>query len=218
MYLESISLRNFRCYGDIPVKLTLEPGTNAFVGTNGAGKTAALEAFKRLFSPVASDRQLRRSDIHFGPGEDALGLEERELVIDAVFAFSDADGGATVFNDLFFSATDKALKVRLILEGRYQRSESIEDNIEVKLYSVNTTDDVPFGPDDERKSPLGGRATQYAQLIYIPADLSPKFPPVLRRVLGLIFWPYAACFSSASWLANSLGVRLPSEECGRCVL
>lgn len=211
MYLESISLRNFRCYGDIPVKLTLKPGTNAFVGTNGAGKTAALEAFKRLFSPVASDRQLRRSDIHFGPGEDALGLEERELVIDAVFAFSDADGGATVFNDLFFSATDKALKVRLILEGRYQRSESIEDNIEVKLYSVNTTDDVPFGPDDERKSPLGGRATQYAQLIYIPAhrDSRGVSQHALANVLQRLEW-------SADWTdetkTTSLGFAKQLEE------
>lgn len=211
MYLESISIRNFRCYGDVPVKLTLKPGTNAFVGTNGAGKTAALEALKRMFSPVASDRQLRRSDVHFGPGEDALGLNERELVIDAVFAFSDADAGATVFNDLFFSATDKALKVRLILEGRYQRSESIEDNIEVKLYSVNTTDDVPFGPDDERKSHLGGRATPYAQLVYIPAhrDSRGVSQHALANVLQRLEW-------SADWTeetkATSLGFAKQLEQ------
>lgn len=50
-----------------------------------------------------------------------------------------------------------------------------------------------------------------------PIDLSPKFPPALGRVLGLML-PYAACYSSASFTANSLGVRLPREECGRSVL
>jgi hypothetical protein len=49
-------------------------------------------------------------------------------------------------------------------------------------------------------------------------DLSPKFPPILRRVLGLMFGLYAASLSSASLVANSLGVRLPSEECGRWLL
>ena len=34
----------------------------------------------------------------------------------------------------------------------------------------------------------------------------------------LLHRPYAACFSSASFVANSLGVRLPSEECGLWLL
>ncbi|MBE1710933.1 MULTISPECIES: ATP-dependent nuclease [Mesorhizobium] len=169
MYIESLTIRNFRCYGDVPVKIDLLPGTNAFVGTNGSGKTAALEAVKRLFSPLASERQIRRSDIHFGLGEDALTLQRREVVIDIVFGFSAAEPGVSAFNDLFFNAADSSLKVRIVLEALYVRSESNEDNIEIKTYSVNTTENVPFGPDDERKSPLGNRTTQYAEVVYIPA-------------------------------------------------
>lgn len=44
-------------------------------------------------------------------------------------------------------------------------------------------------------------------------DLRPIFPPVFRRVLG---FNLASCgqFSMAIFIANSLGVILPSEECG----
>jgi putative ATP-dependent endonuclease of OLD family len=169
MHIEKISLRNFRCFGDTRVNIPINTGVTGFVGDNGAGKSSALEALKRLFSPVSSEKKLRKSDVHFGHGEDSQSVDEREIVIDVVFGFSDPDAIPHVFNDIFFDSDDQSLKVRLLLEGNYIKSESHEDDIEVKLYTVRTLDDVPFGPDDERKTPLRGRPTEFAELVYIPA-------------------------------------------------
>ncbi|NCQ24427.1 MAG: hypothetical protein COW54_09985 [Rhodobacteraceae bacterium CG17_big_fil_post_rev_8_21_14_2_50_63_15] len=169
MHIEKISLRNFRCFGDTSVSIPINSGVSGFVGDNGAGKSSALEALKRLFSSVSSERKLRKSDVHFGHGEDSQEVDEREVVIDVVFGFSDPDAIPHVFSDIFFDSADQSLKVRLRLEANYKKSESHEDDIEVKLYTVRTLDDVPFGPDDERKTPLRGRPTQFAELVYIPA-------------------------------------------------
>lgn len=168
MHIESLSLRNFKCFGDTPTKIQMRPGITGFVGDNGSGKTSALEALKKLFSPVSSERQLQKSDVHFGHGEDSQSITEREIVIDVVFGFSHPNDTSHVFNDIFFNTDDESLKVRLILEGHYKRSESYEDDIEVKLYSVQTLDELPFGPDDERKIPLRS-TTQFAEFVYIPA-------------------------------------------------
>lgn len=169
MHIEKISLRNFRCFGDTSVSIPINRGVSGFVGDNGAGKSSALEALKRLFSPVSSERKIRKSDVHFGHGEDSQKVDEREIVIDVVFGFSNPDSIPHVFSDIFFDSADQSLKVRLLLEANYKKSESHEDDIEVKLYTVRTLDDVPFGPDDERKTPLRGRPTQFAELVYIPA-------------------------------------------------
>ena len=169
MHIESISLRNFKCFGNVATKIAISAGITGFVGDNGAGKTSALEALKRLFSPVASERYLRRSDVHFGVGEDSNTITDREVVIDVVFNFKNSSAIPHLFNDIFFDAGDQTLKVRLVLEGHYVKSESYEDEIDIKLYTVRTLDDVPFGPDDERKIPTRGRSTQFAELVYIPA-------------------------------------------------
>lgn len=103
MHIESISLRNFRCFGDDPVKIGVNTHVKGVVGDNWAGKSSALDALKRLFSHVALERLFHRSDVHFGSGEDSHSVDVREHVVEVVFAFDDPDQLPHVLKCQFFS-------------------------------------------------------------------------------------------------------------------
>lgn len=70
MYIESLRLRNFRCFGDEGETITFDPSLTAIVGANGAGKTAIIAALLKLFGTRVEDRRLVREDVHFGPLEE----------------------------------------------------------------------------------------------------------------------------------------------------
>lgn len=73
MYIESLRLRNFRCFGDQGAVITFDPTLTAIVGANGAGKTAIIGALLKLFGTRSEDRRLVREDVHFGPSEEPGG-------------------------------------------------------------------------------------------------------------------------------------------------
>jgi len=199
MHIESISIRNFRCFGNTATKTSINSGVTGLVGDNGAGKSAVLEALKRLFSPIVAERRIQKADVHFGYGEDSQSIDERELVIDVVFGFTKPDTIPHVFNDIFFNAKDKSLKVRIALECLYKRSESFEDD------------------DDERKTPLRGRATQFAELVYIPAHRDSlgvtrhALKNVLKRIERSADWDQATKDKSRKF-AQDLEASLNAEK------
>lgn len=69
MYIEQLSLTNFRCFGPGATTIDLMPGLTAFIGVNGAGKTAVLQALQRLFGITGEQRRLRRQDFHVPAAE-----------------------------------------------------------------------------------------------------------------------------------------------------
>src|SRR4051812_41226262 len=87
MHIESVTLRNFRCFGENPTAVTLGQDLTALIGANGAGKSAFIEALRRLFGITREERTLSRTDVHFGPSEKPDTVESREVVIDVVLAF-----------------------------------------------------------------------------------------------------------------------------------
>jgi putative ATP-dependent endonuclease of OLD family len=92
MYIEELSLANFRCFGPAGATIDLTPGLTAFVGVNGAGKTAVLQALQRLFGITGEQRRLRRQDFHVPTAEPAAPAQ-RTLVLEATLAFPELDAG-----------------------------------------------------------------------------------------------------------------------------
>lgn len=76
MFIERLSLTNFRCFGPEATSVDLASGLTTFVGVNGAGKTALMQALQRLFGVTGDQRRLRRQDFHVPSTELIAPLQE----------------------------------------------------------------------------------------------------------------------------------------------
>jgi putative ATP-dependent endonuclease of OLD family len=173
MHLEQIRVSNFRCFGPTPETITFDPGVTAFVGTNGAGKTAVMQALLRLFGVAHEQRRLRRQDFHI-PLDEETPPKERSLFIEAILAFPELDTGDAVASSTipeFFKhmATDDNghLKCRLYLKATWNDDGSLEGSIDWKLWAVRTL--APVFNEENECQEVRALDRSRVQLIYVPA-------------------------------------------------
>ena len=191
MHIESVTLQNFRCFKNVTI--TLGPEVTVLIGANGAGKSAFIEALRRLFGVTTAERRMTRADVYFGHGETPESVQQREVVIDVVLAFPELREGdddaarSTVprfLSELAASTLESGLKARLRLEALWQRRESYADDLETAVYWVTTMEsDVPFGEEDEAsldKRSTRGRSP--VRIVHIPATRDGA--AVTRHALG----------------------------------
>ena len=121
MKIETLTIKNFRCFGPEPETLTLESCVTAMVGGNGAGKTAALQALARLFGVSSAQRQFQTRDFHLRLGETEL-ISGATLAIECVLSFPELDGldddvvtdsVPDFFNHMAATGPDEPLKARI---------------------------------------------------------------------------------------------------------
>ena len=170
MFIERLILTNFRCFGPEPRSIDLASGLTAFVGVNGAGKTAVMQALQRLFGVTGDQRRLRRQDFHV-PVAEAAPARQRAFVIEAILAFPelDAEGGDNAAVPEFFHqmAADDAgrLKCRLRLQATWTDDGSLDGAIEQKFWAIRTFGDFTEADCIELKAIDRARI----QMIYVPA-------------------------------------------------
>ena len=148
MKIESIILRNFRCFADSPVTVELAEDLTALVGANGSGKTALLTALTRLFGTTQNMRTIRRSDFHVPPGGATDDPSSVELSIEVVLIFPELSGGAETsnsvapaFNHMIVDSPGGDPFCRLRLEARWTDDGTIEGHVEQDLYWILTVED-----------------------------------------------------------------------------
>jgi predicted ATP-dependent endonuclease of OLD family len=90
MFLERLTLTNFRCFGPTETTIGFTQGVTAFVGANGAGKTVVMQALQRLFGVTGDQRRIRRQDFHV-PASEEIEPQQRSFVLEAVLAFPELD-------------------------------------------------------------------------------------------------------------------------------
>lgn len=177
MVLEKVILTNFRCFGPVPHTINFVPGMTAFVGGNGSGKTAAMQALLRLFGVTNDQRRIRRQDFHVPVAEgDTPG--QRNLVVEVILGFPELQVGDTVFGPAvpeFFQqmAADEngMLKCRLRLEASWSDDGSLDGAIDTKLMAVRTMDET-FEETDCSDMKAIDRAR--IQMVYVPAVRDPN--------------------------------------------
>ncbi len=204
MYIEQLILTNFRCFGPASTTIDLTSGLTTFVGVNGAGKTAVLQALQRLFGITGDQRHLRRQDFHV-PGAEPMAPFQRTLVLEAILAFPELDArgaNAGAIPEFFQQmAADHAgrLKCRLRLEATWTDDGSLEGTVEQKYWAVRA-----FGPFAEGdRIELKALDRTRIQMIYVPAsrDGASQVTAFLRgRLWRAINW--------------SLGVRQTFADAG----
>ena len=185
MYIESLVLQNFRCFGDQRTVISLEAGLTPFIGPNGAGKTAACQALQRLFGITADERRVRIDDFHVPTGEMAPGEETvpggaieapqpRTLSIEAVLAFpelrDDGDQGKDAVPEFFhrMAADDQGtLKCRIVLEARWEADGTVDGDLSWDLWVVDTFEET-YGEEHRTGLPVAERAR--IQVVYVPAS------------------------------------------------
>jgi putative ATP-dependent endonuclease of OLD family len=193
MYLERLHLTNFRCFGPQTTTIDMARGLTAFVGVNGSGKTAVMQALLRLFGFASEYRRVRRQDFHV-PNAEAGPPLQRELVIEAILSFpelDDAQGHAAIpeFFHQMACEEDGRLKCRLRLEGRWTDDGSLEGVIEEEYQAIRALGN--FGDGD--RSDLRPTDRARIQMIYVPAsrDGSSQVSAFLRgRLWRAITWSH----------------------------
>lgn len=81
MFIKSLTIKNFRCFGkntdDTGTTIELNKGLTAFIGRNGSGKTAILEALNFLIGSDYLPTRINEKDFH----KDAKGTKNEDAII-----------------------------------------------------------------------------------------------------------------------------------------
>ncbi|MGQ4615176.1 AAA family ATPase [Nocardia sp. R7R-8] len=186
MFIESVTLDNFQCFGPGRTTIRFDDGLTAFVGPNGSGKTAACQALLRLFGITTHERTVRVDDFHV-PANETVAPTTRQLTVEVVLAFPELDAEDQSDDDNkstnstlpatsravpeFFkrmAATDESdLKVRIVLDAEWVDDGTVDGAITDTRRVVNTFAEK-YGEDSW--APLTPAERSRIQIVYIPAS------------------------------------------------
>lgn len=220
MRLTQLTLCNFRCFGLAP---STHPTTvdlanfTAFIGSNGAGKTAILQALVRLFGERPADRRLMKADFHVPPHtEHDQTLTSRQLWLEARIEFPDlasvghASGVPECFRQMLVPGVGQPPFCRIRLEATWTQTAQAEGEVDERLWWVTQADVQSEGAEplpEEVKTPLLNSERSIIQVLYVPAIRDPAAQ--LRLAAGALLQPLlkAIPWSDATKLQASTAAK-----------
>ena len=221
MKIQSVTLHNFRCFGDNPVKVDLSDSITALVGANGSGKTAVLVALTRLFGPNQDLRTISRSDFHLPPGGAIEDPSSADLAIEVILDFPELTGDEETsdaipptFNHMIVDSPGRAPFCRLRLEASWTYDGTSEGYVEQHLYWVTTGDEhIP----EDKKQRVAPHERSLIRVHYVPANRDPatELRGTARRRVGqlvrAISWDQETR-DTVQYASESIGQALSTEQ------
>ena len=200
MYVSSVTLSGFQCFGPEPTTVSLKEGVTSLIGANSSGKTAFLEGLLRLFGTSQSQRRIRRDDFYMSPGEN---LEDEDVTrrdlwiearIEAPELLEEENPAIAPFFQKVRITGNGSPYIRARLEATWREDVTPEGSIEEDLMWVledgDPRDEIP----EEETEPMGAHERGKILVEYIPAqrdaieEVQHKTGSVVSRLLQAVNW------------------------------
>ena len=200
MKIRSLTLQNFRSFGPTLTTIDLEDMTG-FVGSNGCGKSAVLQALSCLFGITHAERTLHQSDFHIPRDVVPDEISEVSLLIEARIEFSeleeaigDSNAVAECFGQMLVDDLGATPYCRVRIEGRWARGNLPEGEIEQNLFWVTIPGAVVT---DAHKLKMSPHDRSRIHVHYVPAARDPlkqvrqASGSIMHRLFRAVNWSEA---------------------------
>lgn len=175
-----------------PQTIEFDPQLTVFIGHNGTGKSATLEALNKLFSIDHSLRGIIPSDFHLP--DDVDPVTPRNLTIEAWFSLANANGNPSIpslLNGLTASSSTGEIIFRVRLEASLSFDYNPLGDVDENIWVI---DGDMEEPEDDNKHRLSATQRNAIQVNYVPANRDPlvqlkySSKAILGRLLKAIKW------------------------------
>jgi putative ATP-dependent endonuclease of OLD family len=193
MLLEKLIISGYKSISaETPQTINFESDVTAFIGHNGTGKSAALEALNKLFSIDHSLRGINASDFHLK--DDADKDAPRNLFIEAWFILPNTGSNLSIpplINGLTASSVNGEIIFRVRLEASLNFDYNPLGDVDENIWVV---DGDMEEPEEDNKHRLLATQRNAIQVNYIPANRDPLLQlkysskAILGRLLKAIKW------------------------------
>ncbi|MCS4054518.1 AAA family ATPase [Salinibacter ruber] len=175
MHISSVTLKGFRCFGATkPARVELESGISAFIGANGTGKTALLQALLRLFGSTQYERRIRPEDFYVRPEEKIKDSSPRTLWIEARLEFPKLLDGESPEVAPFFSKSvirsEEPPFIRARLRAKWHRDGTIDGSIEEQTEWIRSGEKNVDEIDEDQITRMKPHERSLIRVEYIPAQ------------------------------------------------
>lgn len=157
MYIKILIIKNFRCFGKDGITVNFNDGLTAFIGRNGSGKTAILEALNLLIGQDYLPTRISEKDFHYGAKE----IKDRIIIEGETKSpfFVTIEARETEYQRLE-TIVIPCNKIRLIIKRREKAEKVLDDPFRIDKFVVPIVGEIEQSVFKDKDDERGRRASR----------------------------------------------------------